>query len=282
MTDHSMAGAPFRVGGVLSRTFSVFFRNIFSFVFLSFVVLSPTYIYQFLWGTNDFPVGDDPTEYFEQVGAEPFILSIAGIALGYLVSAALTYGTVQDLRGAPASFGECFGKGIALIFPVLGIALAFFILLALVAVGTIVPGALIIGLLAASTESALLSFLGMILMFVPFAYMFVALWVLIPVAAIERLGLGSFKRSMALSKGHRWRIFALLIIMLFIMMVFGMGIVLPATLFFASQYKATIAIQWVLGSVLSAFFAVYAAVSYHDLRVAKEGVDTDQIAAVFD
>jgi hypothetical protein len=31
-----------------------------------------------------------------------------------------------------------------------------------------------------------------------------------------------------------------------------------------------------------AFYATFAVVTYHDLRVAKEGVDTAQIAAVFE
>jgi hypothetical protein len=33
---------------------------------------------------------------------------------------------------------------------------------------------------------------------------------------------------------------------------------------------------------VGAFSAILGVVIYHDLRVAKEGVDTDQIAAVFD
>jgi hypothetical protein len=34
--------------------------------------------------------------------------------------------------------------------------------------------------------------------------------------------------------------------------------------------------------IWGAFFAIFVVVTYHDLRVAKEGVDTDQIAAVFE
>jgi hypothetical protein len=34
--------------------------------------------------------------------------------------------------------------------------------------------------------------------------------------------------------------------------------------------------------VSTAFYAVLIVVTYHDLRVAKEGIDTDQIAAVFE
>jgi hypothetical protein len=35
-------------------------------------------------------------------------------------------------------------------------------------------------------------------------------------------------------------------------------------------------------AIWGAYYAVSAAVSYHDLRVAKEGVDIEQIVAVFD
>jgi hypothetical protein len=34
--------------------------------------------------------------------------------------------------------------------------------------------------------------------------------------------------------------------------------------------------------VWGAFYAIFGVVTYHDLRVAKEGVDVHQIAAVFD
>ena len=39
---------------------------------------------------------------------------------------------------------------------------------------------------------------------------------------------------------------------------------------------------WLWGALFGAFNAIMVVVTYHDLRVAKEGVDTDQIAAVFD
>ena len=43
----------------------------------------------------------------------------------------------------------------------------------------------------------------------------------------------------------------------------------------------------VIGTVLwngvwGAFYAIAVVVTYHDLRVAKEGIDIEQIAAVFD
>ena len=41
-------------------------------------------------------------------------------------------------------------------------------------------------------------------------------------------------------------------------------------------------LELVWDALTGAFNAVMVVVTYHDLRVAKEGVDTDQIASVFD
>jgi hypothetical protein len=41
-------------------------------------------------------------------------------------------------------------------------------------------------------------------------------------------------------------------------------------------------ISLIWNAIWTAFFSIVIVVTYHDLRVAKEGVDTDQIAAVFE
>ena len=45
---------------------------------------------------------------------------------------------------------------------------------------------------------------------------------------------------------------------------------------------ASLVLSWILSAVFGAVIAVVSAVSYHDLRIAKEGVDVHQIARVFD
>ena len=41
-------------------------------------------------------------------------------------------------------------------------------------------------------------------------------------------------------------------------------------------------VSLIWNAIWSTFYAIVVVVTYHDLRVAKEGVDTEQIAAVFD
>jgi hypothetical protein len=66
----------------------------------------------------------------------------------------------------------------------------------------------------------------------------------------------------------------------------GIGVNLLIGMFFdLTRSQSTISAQivrLVWTAVWTAFYAILVAVAYHDLRVAKEGVATDQIAAVFE
>jgi hypothetical protein len=99
-------------------------------------------------------------------------------------------------------------------------------------------------------------------------------------------------RSRELTKGHRWKVFGLQLAILIPALVVG-GIV-GAVIFAVSGASGFLAVATALSTTLGqvvnliwsaiwkAFYAIVIVVTYHDLRVAKEGVDTDQIAAVFE
>jgi hypothetical protein len=107
------------------------------------------------------------------------------------------------------------------------------------------------------------------------------LFVAVPVCVVERLGpIKSMGRSTRLTKGHRWKIFGIWFAALLVQGVVQSvltGLVAAGGL---SLLGMPVLVIW--SAVYGAFSAVLAVVAYHDLRVAKEGVDTDQIAAVFD
>ncbi len=108
------------------------------------------------------------------------------------------------------------------------------------------------------------------------------LWVVIPAAVIERPGvIDSLSRSAELTKGYRWQIFGIIVILTVVTLVAAFAI---AFAIIVSDAGPTIL---VLGNlIITAFFtalgAVISAVGYHDLRVVKEGVGIEEIAAVFD
>ncbi len=247
MARTAVTVSEFRVGSVLGRGFSILFSNIVPFGLLSLLVMSPPYIYA---------LAVDPQIYLEETEFSAFGsgIDIVESLLSYFLAAALVYGTFQELRGRHAGLDACISRGLALIFPVIGV--------------TILAG------LAVGLASILLVIPGLIVM--------TMLWVAIPAAVIEKPGvIGSLSRSADLTKGYRWQIFGIIVILTVVTLVAAFAI---AFAIIVSDAGPTIL---VLGNlIITAFFtalgAVISAVGYHDLRVVKEGVGIEEIAAVFD
>lgn len=261
MVDYAAATTEFRVGRVLSRSFSTLFRNIVPFGLLALVISAPPYVYAIIF---TIPPSLDPVSMMATNTVVDIIMSIVQLLLAYLLTAALVYGTIQHLRGRPVNVGECFSRGISMIFPVLGVAIVSFILIFLGFAALIIPGIIVVTML----------------------------WVAIPVAVIERSGLSAIPRSAALTKGYRWRILGLGLSLFFISLLLAipLGAISGMVVFSAMSGSASfgtsmtilMSVNWIIASFAGALWAVAYAVSYHDLRVAKEGADTEQIAAVFD
>jgi hypothetical protein len=127
---------------------------------------------------------------------------------------------------------------------------------------------------------ALLCGLSAILLIFPAFIVMTMLFVAMPACIVEQLGpVNSMKRSSELTKGHRWKIFGL---WLLVMIVAGIGSLIPKAFTAFGGASVGLILELVWAALTGAFNAVMVVVTYHDLRVAKEGVDTDQIASVFD
>lgn len=128
--------------------------------------------------------------------------------------------------------------------------------------------------------------LAFIALVVPGLVLYTMWWVAVPVAVLERPGaVASLRRSAELTKGFRWRIFALFLGFLLAVvgggvLIFGIG--LSADLGAVAVDSISIVAGWILSAAFMATQAVLVAVSYYQLRVVKEGVGIDEIAAVFD
>jgi hypothetical protein len=242
----------FRVGAVLGQSFSLLFKNIVPFGLLYLAVNASSSLYALTLA------GKPGAE--EDPGVR--ILSLAEGFLGLIAAAAVTYATVQELRGRRVSFGEFFGRGLAQGGAAIRVALLSGILLILAFIALIIPGLIF----------------------------YVMWWVAIPVAVIERPGaIASLRRSAALTAGNRWRVLGLMLC--FFVAAVAAGALLGgsfAALAFAAggdevriDQASTIA-SWLFVALFMAAQAVLTAVSYYHLRVVKEGVGIDEIAAVFD
>ncbi len=258
MTDQTMraAGSPqFSIGNVLGTSFSVLIRNIVPFAIISAIVSVPYILVTSLYGFDPVVVqamlkqGQFPPGFF----ASGAVYLIAAVVTSSLISAALVYGTFQDLRGQKASVGDSLTRGFSALVPVLLAAVAY----------------------------TILYIIGFILLIIPSIIVVVALWVYVPAIIVEKKGVGeAFTRSRELTKGRRWSIFGLLIVIAIIAWLlswivgFIFGIVLGTSGIVWAGAAARI--------IISAFGAVTVAVGYYYLRADKEGVAIGDIATVFD
>jgi hypothetical protein len=263
---------PFRVGGVLGRGFGLLFKHILAFggaamvmflplaAIIAVVTTTPMRVNQLMW----------------LVAAALMLVFL----LAYVATAGISYGTFEALRGGRPRLGGCLGRGFSFLFPVLGVAILTLLALA----ATLLP-AIVIGVFGGRGLLTVLVLLSLIPMFM----VLTMLWVAIPACVVERPGVtGSLGRSAALTKGERWRLFGIIAILMLVN--WGISLLSNVITVPLSSLGASATTMAVVGGVLgivttglyTALNAVMAAVAYHDLRVAKEGIGIEQIAAVFD
>lgn len=239
-TEPAYTAADFRVGSLFGRSFGVFGRHFILFLIVSTLPALPSLL---VVGSTRNP---------GQLGAGALLLALGALLIP-ITQAVVLYGTFQDMREKPFGFAEAVSRGLARFFAIIGL-------------GFCEGLALMLGLL-------LLVFPGFILM----AMFFVAL----PACVVEKTGpIASLKRSAALTKGHKWKIFGI-VLLLALANIAGSAVL---RWFFApldlAMAAAICGVIW--NGLLTAFGSILVAVVYHDLRAAKEGIDIDRMAAVFD
>lgn len=179
---------------------------------------------------------------------------------GFLLQAAIVHGAVMDLNGRKPSFFECLGGGLRHFLAVLAIS--------------ILAGVALV--------------MGFLFLIVPGVIMALVWAVVIPAQVVENRGVfGAFSRSADLTRGHRLSILLLGVIWLIMSMVIGVVVGAAAAALAALDLPvsalATQAIASPIGNAASSVInAAGVAALYAELRQAKEGVEPDQLAAIFD
>jgi hypothetical protein len=280
----------FRIGHVLSRTVSILLRNFPTYFVVTAIAGLPPLLVSALAPDSPATVANP----FQNAGSGVVILFLT-IVLGVLSQAIVLYGAFQDMRGRPVKLADCLKVGLRRFFPLVGLAICAGIAMLAYVVFFAVA---IVGLIQAPLQSPWLVALAFLLLFIPLVILFLMWFVATPACVVERLGpFRSLGRSRALTKGHRWKTFGLILVMLIPAMIvagvitavmarLGIGVNLRIGIFFdLNRNMNTVASQVVSliwTAIWTAFYAILVVVAYHDLRVAKEGVDTEQIAAVFE
>ena len=271
----------FSVGSVLRQSLLIFGRNATGFGIVAVAFTVPAIAYsQFLLGELTELERDPSGASGAGILAIILLGSLALFLLQAVAAAILCFGTIRDLRGGAAGLWESLRGGLPAMFRVMGITILLSLLIVLSSFVAAIPG----GLAAAAgmgTAGAILSGLGAA---TAFAVIFTRYWIAIPVAVVEATGvIASLKKSAAMTKGQRWRVFGLILVLL--SLNFGAAWLVDSI---ASTANAS-APGWpaiILGLAVASFFlawrSIAAAVAYHDLRIAREGSQGDEVARVFE
>lgn len=238
------SGADFRIGQVISKTVQVFSANIVTYSLVTGIVAIPAIILGVI-GQDE---GDPQMKAI--IGVASFV---ALMFLSPLATAIILHAAFQSMRGRTVRLGEALGHGLMRFLPLVGVMILY-----------------TLGIMA-----------GMMLLLIP-GFILLTMWyVAVPACVVERVGpIRSLGRSRALTKGYRWKVFALFLLVTLISMI--------GNAFFeflvqtAAGLWGRVAAQLLWQAVWGGFSAVLIVVTYYHLRVAKEGVDIDQIVTVFD
>jgi len=183
--------------------------------------------------------------------------SLVSMLAGLVVTGALTFGVLQSLHGRPVTVGALMGSGFGKLGRVFLVSFG---------VGIFV-------------------LLGSLLLVVPGVMAYCALFVAIPAVVVEQdlLPSDALSRSRALTKGSRWGIFVVALVVLVVTVVLGVaGEALAAAGSEALPHPIPVLLATVAIALASALGATASAVAYHDLRVAREGIATADLVKVFE
>jgi hypothetical protein len=256
------SGQSFSVGDTLGKGFATYFKNLPALLVMALIVYSPLLLYGAL------SKGPYEQESLEDIQTWSLVFALVigfgSLVLTMVLAAAVTYLVVEELGGRHASIGKSISVGLSRLLP-----------------------ALAVGLLA-----GLCIVLGAVLLIVPGLILLCMFYVAVPASVIEKPGVGgALSRSAALTKGHRWQIFGLFILMF----------ILGAALSFVAEsalidkidvgddeivaphhWKRYVFVTVGLQIITGALGAVMAATAYVGLRNDKEGVGALDLSKVFE
>jgi hypothetical protein len=254
-------GRRFTAGAVVERTLEVWWRHLLPFTVTSLAVYAPAVAASVLsWRWVQPGAEGGVGAGMVRVGAVAAVAVVAMLALAVVQAGAVTFGTVRYLAGEPAGLGEMLSVGARRGLRVVAAGLLVWVAVLAAALLLVLPGLVVM----------------------------VATSVAVPSAVVERRGaLAAFRRSLALTRGSRWPLFAAGLALVVVVSLLSMLAQLAAGSVAAlvpgeRAFTAALVLYQVANALFAAIPTVGIAVAYHDLRVAKEGVETEALARVFE
>ena len=187
---------------------------------------------------------------------------IIALIISALTQAALTRATVAESEGKKASMGESIAAGVRVLLPLI-------ILSILLAIGVMI---------------------GFIFLIVPGVILYVMWSVAVPSLVEERRGVfSSFGRSRDLTRGSRWKVFGILLVVLVVYWLLSMvsGIFMISSMDLTDPQAAFqfplsfILVSLIVGTLVNLFWGMVLASLYVELRNAKDGPATENLEQIF-
>jgi len=251
------------VGRVFSRGFGVIADNPVTVLGIAFLFGAvPSVLLSWLQQS----VAATAMDRFQTIGS--FGLGVASMLVSLVIQAlvqgSLVRATLAYARGERATLGQCASASLSVILPLIGLAI-------LMGLG--------IGI-------------GLMLLFVPGVILFVMWSVASPALVAERTGVfAAFGRSRELTRGARWRVFGVEVIMLVVYYVIAaiVGAVIYATVGFNLGSIAAgggLPLSWILATavtstLVSTVWSTVQSSLYVELRNWKEGLPEQALEDIF-
>ncbi|WP_272798496.1 hypothetical protein [Sphingobium sp. AntQ-1] len=250
----------FSVGRVLSRAFGTLGDNPLATFGIAFLFGSiPQSLYSYFIGSTLASADRASAIAAIAVSVASFVVFLL---LSMLVQGALVRATLAQAQGQRASFGQCIGTGLAKAAPLIGLTIL-----------------LILGIMA-----------GFALFVVPGMILFLMWSVAAPALIAEDSSvLAAFSRSRFLTKGARWRIFALQLLLLVLIWLVSAAlgaVILASGMATQAIGESALSLPYLLMSAVSntliiAFWSTVQASLYIDLRAWKDGPQSQDLADIF-
>ncbi|HJT41009.1 MAG TPA: hypothetical protein VJ762_11820 [Sphingobium sp.] len=250
------------IGTVLSRTFGTLGDNPVATFGIAFLFGAlPQLLYSYFIGSS--LVGARGSAALGTV-AVSLGSSAVFLLLSMLVQGALVRATVAHADGQRASLAQCIGTGLSAALPLIGLSIL-----------------MVLGVMA-----------GFLLFFVPGVMLFLMWAVAVPALVAEEEGVfAAFGRSRFLTKGARWKIFGLQLVLLVLIFVFSAiygAILLAGGMASAAAFEGVARLSPLLlifsaisNTLLIAFWSTAQANLYIGLREWKDGPQAGKLADIF-
>lgn len=188
-----------------------------------------------------------------------FFYVVTVVVVSSFVQAAITRATVSASEGRKASFGECLSAAVRVLLPLIAMAIL----------------------------AGLAMMVGVLFFIIPGIILFLMWSVASPAMVIERGGIiGSLSRSAELTKGSRWKILGMFLVLIIAYWLLSVVIGVVGLTEYRPASAAGLTIANLIGSIIlgTAFNTAAGAMwpsLYVELRHAKEGTSIQSLEQVF-